>query len=160
MHIRQAFPDDIPVINRIAHATWWPTYGSILSEQQIAFMLEEMYAPASLEQQMNDGASFYLVLDDGHTLGFASCSPADADTVKLNKLYVLPDAQGSGAGRLLVTFVKDEAKKQGASRLQLNVQRQNPALGFYLKCGFRIQKEVDIPYHHFMLNDYVLEAAL
>ena len=44
--------------------------------------------------------------------------------------------------------------------LELNVNRANPALGFYTKLGFEISETVDIPYYQFILNDYVMRKAI
>jgi GNAT superfamily N-acetyltransferase len=70
-------------------------------------------------------------------------------------LYVLPDKQGLGCGKLLLSFIISEAKKHQSSLLHLNVNKQNPAVHFYLKCGFEIDKEVVLDISNgFVMDDY------
>ena len=50
-----------------------------------------------------------------------------------------------------------EAKHKGASEIELNVNRYNPAKTFYEKIGFTLigQEDIDIGGGHFM-NDYIM----
>lgn len=45
---------DIPVIQEIAKRTWPITFQNILSESQIDYMLEMMYSPQALTEQMQE----------------------------------------------------------------------------------------------------------
>lgn len=157
--IRRASMADIPVLQRLAEATWWVTYRGIIPDEQIRYMLEQMYSPAALEQQMIvDGHRFLLARHGGRYAGFASFSLRDArsSVFRLHKLYVRPDCQGAGLGRKLLHAVEHAARLQGGRRIELNVNRANPALHFYERQGYRIQQVVDIPYGDFWLNDYVM----
>jgi hypothetical protein len=58
--VRIATLDDIPAIQQIAYKTWPSTYGGIISEEQIKYMLDLMYSTESLVQQMSKGHQFYL----------------------------------------------------------------------------------------------------
>ena len=79
---------------------------------------------------------------------------------KLQKLYVLPAEQGKGMGKVLIAEVAKLAKALGGKILELNVNRKNPAFSFYQKLGFEVYLEVDIPYHRFVLNDYLMRQDL
>lgn len=48
---------DIPVIQEIAKRTWPITFQNILSESQIDYMLEMMYSPQALTEQMQEKKS-------------------------------------------------------------------------------------------------------
>ena len=161
MVIRKATPEDIPVIHRLAHETWWPTYDELLSAEQIGFMLEDMYSEESLLKQF-DELEFFIAERENIPVAFAGISLTDADQRiwKLHKLYVLPQEQGKGTGKSFIEFIADLVLAKGAAILELNVNRANPALGFYCRLGFEIYQEVDIPYHRFWLNDYVMRKAL
>lgn len=159
MLIRVAGKTDIQAIHHLAYEIWWPSYKGILSEEQIEFMLEDIYSAASLEKQMQEGATFIIAEEDGKALGFASFSSAE-HLFKIHKLYILPSHQGKKLGSQLLNFIEDEAKKHYAKFLELNVNRNNLALSFYQKVGFEIFEEVDIPYHQFLLNDYVMRREI
>lgn len=162
LSIRPASPQDIPTISRLAEEIWWPTYRDFISDEQIGFMLQDMYSVTSLEKQLADGIIFLLALRDGLPVGFAGFSQTDQieQVFKLHKLYVLPTEQGRGTGKALVQEVSCMAKADGGKILELNVNRGNKAQHFYKKIGFDIYQTLDIPYHQFVLNDYVMRREL
>jgi ribosomal protein S18 acetylase RimI-like enzyme len=161
--IREAQVSDCQHISILANAAWWAHYPSILSDAQIAFMLQEMYAVDKLSHQMEVlGHKFLVMVDANETLeGFASVSPTDTGGAwKLHKLYLHPQAKGSGKGRQLLSEVEKLVKKHGGTKLLLNVNRANTAVTFYQRYGFSKEEEVDIPYHHFVLNDFIMVKSL
>lgn len=162
MQIVKASEQDIPLISALAEEIWWHTYRPILSEQQISFMLENMYSEKALEKQMEEGIEFILIKDEADPSGFAGYSPENKDrpVLKIHKLYILPAEQGKGTGKRLVQYLSDLAVELKLSVLELNVNRANPALGFYKKMGFEIFNTVDIPYFGFTLNDYIMRKEL
>lgn len=161
MEIRIAKPDELEIIHQLAHEIWWPTYQGIISDEQISFMLKDMYSLHSLQRQIEREAIFILAKEDEHFVGFASCSFSQDNAVcTVHKLYILPSQQGKGIGRNLIHFITREASERGAETIELNVNRNNPALQFYLKEGFTIYKEVDISYFDYVLNDYVLRRSM
>jgi GNAT superfamily N-acetyltransferase len=162
LSIRPAKQQDISTISRLAEEIWWPTYLDFISKEQISFMLQDMYSAAALEKQLADGVCFLLALRDGVPVGFAGFSQTDEteQVFKLHKLYVLPLEQGKGTGKVLVDEVSRLAKVDGGKILELNVNRGNKAQHFYKKIGFDIHQTLDIPYHQFVLNDYVMRREL
>jgi GNAT superfamily N-acetyltransferase len=162
MIIRKATDSDIQAINELAEKIWWPSYRNIISDEQISFMLNDMYSSESLREQMNSGIEFLIVERDKLPLAFAGFSETDTknQVFKLHKLYVLPTEQGQGTGRKLIEQVSSLAKAKGGKILELNVNRGNPAHHFYSRIGFDIYQTLDINYHHFVLNDYVMRKKL
>lgn len=160
MHIVKATEKDIPVIHDLAERIWWPTYRSILSEEQIRFMLKQMYSGEALREQMENGTEFLLVKDGRVDVAFAGYSLAEGGVLNIHKIYILPSEQGKGIGKKLIEYFYTIARESGMSQLQLNVNRANPALNFYQKVGFDIIETVDIPYYEFVLNDYVMRKRV
>ena len=72
------------------------------------------------------------------------------------------DEAGCDGHRLLprARAVETDARRAGARRVELNVNRANPAHHFYRRCGYRVQQVVDIPLGPFWLNDYVMSHDL
>jgi diamine N-acetyltransferase len=160
MRIRKATEQDIAVISELAEKIWWPAYRNIISGEQISFMLKDMYSEDSLKKQMLSGVEFILDEKENVAVAFAGFSLTEPEVFKLHKLYVLPSEQGSGTGKKLIAYISDLALNQGGKILELNVNRGNPASEFYKKVGFEIYRTVDISYHHFVLNDYVMRKNL
>jgi GNAT superfamily N-acetyltransferase len=162
LSIRTANPSDIPTIGQLAEESWWPAYSSFISAEQISYMLKEMYSHESLTKQFSEGITFLLAESDGLAVGFAAFSETNTleQVFKLHKLYLLPTEQGKGTGKLLIEEVGSRVKKLGGLILELNVNRGNKAVHFYKKQGFNIHQSLDIPYHTFVLIDYVMRKAL
>lgn len=159
--IEEASVKDLEIIHQLANEIWWPTYKNVVSDDQIAFMLDKMYSTTSLKNQMEEGNVFLLLYVNGKTKGFACFSKTTVDQIyKLQKLYLQPDQQGKGTGKLLLSSVEEKVKKLGATTLILNVNRGNKAQFFYQKVGYQIIEEVNIPYFQFVLNDYVMSKTL
>jgi len=159
--ITRAGLSDRAFIRSVSERTWPSTYGHIISQEQIDFMLDWMYSDASLEKQMNTGCEFYIAskqndYGDLDAVGFCSVSPEEG-AHKLNKLYVLPAAQGTGAGKALLNKAIEVAKAAGSSSLFLQVNKQNTAYTFYLKEGFikELEFKFDIG-NGFYMDDYVM----
>jgi ribosomal protein S18 acetylase RimI-like enzyme len=161
--IRFAGTDDINIIGFLAQQIWPSTYKKILSEEQLNYMMNLFYSPGSLQEQMIDKKhSFLIVEENEEPIGFASYSTIDEPGIyKIHKIYVLPDQQGKGLGKLVINFIIDNIKESGARALQLNVNRYNKAKFFYEKLGFEVirEEDVDIGNNYFM-NDYVMEKKL
>ncbi len=151
-------------IRRLAHEIWPVAYGDILSSAQLKYMLEKFYSIASLRHQIATLQHHFLfILENKEPAGFASFSVHEENPAifHLNKIYVLPGRQGKNMGKELLDFVTEKIKEAGATSLQLNVNRNNKALHFYEKQGFKIIREEDIDIGNgYFMNDYVMERKV
>ncbi len=161
--IKSAGANDLEVIRELAHKIWPSAYGEILSGQQLKYMLEKIYSHSSLQDQLSVSKhQFIIVLEDGISIGFASFSPHEDDRsiFHLHKIYVVPQQQGKNIGKQVLDYVINQIKNSGATSLQLNVNRNNKALHFYEKQGFKIIREEDIDIGEgYFMNDYVMELT-
>ena len=159
--IRHTTIADIPLIRELTYKVWPQTYLDILTSEQIGYMLEIMYSPASLEKQMKDGCCFIIVYNDNNPVGFASYQLISKEVAKLHKIYVLPSQQGKGTGNFLLKYLIEQVKKLGAISLQLQVNRNNTAKVFYEKMGFSVIEEADFDIGNgYYMNDYIMEKKL
>lgn len=162
-NISEATQEDIPAVMAIAENTWWLTYSPILSAAQIRYMLDTIYAPEVLRQAMITGSETYIKIQDEKAIqGFAAFGVRKEDpaTGKLHKIYVLPQNQGKGYGKILMEEVKARMRKKNMYALDLNVNRFNPARAFYEKLGFKVLREEDIPIGPYWMNDFVMRLEL
>jgi GNAT superfamily N-acetyltransferase len=162
LSITKATATDIPLIRQLTFAIWPQTYSSIISKQQIDYMLEQMYNSATLQKQMEEeGYTFIIVYDDKEPVAFASYNETELQLWKLNKIYILPSQQGKGTGKFIINYIVDEIKAKHAKALQLQVNRQNKAKDFYERLGFKIIKTADFDIGNgYFMNDYVMELSL
>ena len=161
--IKEAGLKDLPVINKLAHVIWPAAYGEILSPDQLTYMLNKIYALNFLENQLlHLHHNFIIAYDENVPVSFASFSPKEEEVsvFHLHKIYVLPNRQGSGTGKILLDYVINAIKKRGATALTLNVNRYNKARYFYEKKGFTITHEIDIDIGEgYFMNDYIMRLS-
>ena len=160
-HITPIGAGELPIVTELAHRIWPPTFESILAPEQMAYMLDLMYSPASLRQQLDDGVRFFL-LRAPEPVGYLALQHGYREgTSKVHKLYVLPERHGEGLGRRLIDYAVGEARAATAHTLRLDVNYQNPALGFYEHLGFRNTGRVDTEIGRgYLMEDYVMELTL
>lgn len=152
---------DIPDLRNLVMRIWPQTYESILSQDQINYMLDMMYSEQSLKQQMQEGAQFFFVEENQEPIGFASYQKIAPALYKLHKIYVLPSQQGKGTGRFMIDHILKQMKKLGAKELQLQVNRNNNARYFYENLGFSVIAECDFDIGSgYFMNDYVMEKKM
>ena len=156
--------EGIPIIQGLSQLIWPITYRQILPEEQISYMLEMMYSLESLTDQINQKKhQFIIAYDEYKPVAFSSYGPKPEtdDVFRLHKLYILPGLQGKGIGKMMIDFIIDEIKDTGNQLLELNVNKQNPAIGFYLKLGFNIIREENIEIGgRFFVDDYIMTMPL
>jgi len=161
--IRKAEAADVTIIQHLAERIWYPTYRSIISEEQIQYMLTHIYGLQNINSQIAKNVQTYLLLfEDEMPVGFASFSPRaeNPEVYKLHKLYCLIETKGKGYGKALIKEVEQRISEMGITILELNVNRNNPAKGFYEKMGYEIAYEEDIPIGDFWMNDFVMRKML
>ena len=157
LSIRKATQHDLSIIQDIAYKTWPSAYSNILTPDSLNYMLGFFYSLDALKDQMQKGQEFFIAELNEEPIGFASISRCDENTCKLNKLYVLPSVQKSGAGKALMDHVTELIRSYNATRFILNVNRNNPAKHFYERLGFTILKEEDVDLGNGVVQeDYVM----
>ena len=122
-----------------------------------------MYSLAAITEQIAiKGHHFLLLSEDDKYLGFASYELNYLSGItKLHKLYVLPETQGKGAGRLLMTKIEEAAASNNNDKVSLNVNRYNPAINFYLKNGYTKAGEEDINIGNgYLMEDFIMEKTV
>ena len=158
--VKKVGAESIPIIQELAHTIWAIAYSSIISPQQMQYMLHLFYSDIALQKQLQEGHRFILALDEDTPIGFATYSPKHLKeplVYRLHKLYINPNQQGKGVGKLLLDFIINDIKPLQAAQLELNVNRKNKAINFYKKYGFTILKEEDIDIGEgYFMNDYVM----
>jgi ribosomal protein S18 acetylase RimI-like enzyme len=163
LRIDKVGTEAIPVIQQLTIQVWPQTYASVLTEEQIAYMLNMMYSEEALAAQINSGHQFIVACYNNNAVGFASYSSTEkVNEFKLHKLYVITTIQKTGAGKSLLWYVMNEVKRSGGNHLILQVNRQNEnAIAFYERMGFHKQLEADFDIGNgFYMNDFVMGIDL
>ncbi len=153
MILRRANEADIPLIRQLADKVWWEHYPSIISEAQIAYMLELMYSEQALLRQMQEeGQEIWLPEKDGQALGFLAVSKKGDGEYFLHKFYL--DTREKGHGTIIFELLL--ARYPDLRTLRLRVNRRNfKSVNFYFKTGFRIEFCIDTPFGEgYVMDDF------
>lgn len=161
LKIKNALAGDIPLIRELTFKIWPQTYATIISQEQIDYMLDMMYSESSLQKQMKEGSQFIFVYDVNEPVGFAAYFEKEPSIFKLDKIYILPSQQGKGTGKFVIDYIINDIKQKNAKALQLQVNRYNKAKSFYEKLDFTVIDEIDFDIGNgYFMNDYVMEKKI
>jgi diamine N-acetyltransferase len=154
---------DVPAVATLAQRIWRAYYPGIITEDQIEYMLAMMYSRDVLLEELRGPIRYDRLFAGDEFVGFASYGPTEQQACfKLHKLYLLPQSQRRGLGGFLLQHCEVQAGRLGASRMVLNVNKDNGrALAFYRKNGFGITQSVVVDIGGgFVMDDYVMEKEL
>lgn len=148
--------NDVGLIERLAHDIWHEYYPSIISINQIEYMLNRMYSKESLIEQMTKNNDvFYIIHINHQPQGFISITKTGEGAYFLNKFYILQTTAAKGKGtrafKQLLSILEPDS-------IKLTVNRQNyKSINFYFKNGFVIESVADFDIGNgFVMNDFVM----
>ncbi|MEO6304093.1 MAG: GNAT family N-acetyltransferase [Bacteroidia bacterium] len=148
--------NEIEKVAELAKVIWAKHYPSIIGQEQVDYMLENMYNYESLLKQIKEKEQqFYFIISNNETIGFISVTNEKNDRWMLNKFYVLEDKAGKGTGTTVLEEIKKIIKPK---KITLTVNRKNfKSVNFYFKNGFKIDSLAifDIG-NGFVMDDFIM----
>lgn len=163
MEIHRLQKSQLQIVRDLAHKIWPSTYSSIISQEQISYMLNWMYNIETLENSYDTNHAFFAVFDGDEPLGFIDLELDNPEQywMKLQKIYVLPEKQKLGVGLALMDYTFLFAHENGMKHITLQVNRTNKAVSFYERLGFYVADEQDFDIGNgYFMNDFVMQKDL
>ena len=96
----------------------------------------ESYTSEIFQQYIKMGGEVWVIEEDGEIIAYILYIIYDR-MAHLISIAVHPNHRGKGLGRKLISKMEEEAKRQGAERVWLEVKANNPARTFYRRLGYR-----------------------
>jgi ribosomal protein S18 acetylase RimI-like enzyme len=161
IEIKTAELSDAPLLAALAKEIWTQHYMSIISIEQINFMLHSFQSAEAIVRDLESGAIYDTAYLDGEPCGYSATKPDDTGLF-LSKLYVKQSCRGQGVARALMTRIDERAKGAGAGRIWLKCNKHNKhSLAAYKRLGFSIAYPciTDIG-GGFVMDDYALEKTV
>jgi len=150
--------DNIKAIKTLSNAIYKNVYSDYMPMDHINFYIEEYLSAGAIEEQLKNGSDYYLFKVDKQFVAYLGMD-YEENTVKLSKLYVLPEFRKVGIGQEAMEIVFESAKKRELNTVQLIVNRNNiHAIQYYKKWGFQIIQELEHTYPNgHTEKDYLME---
>jgi diamine N-acetyltransferase len=122
--IARATPEDAELLGELGRSTYRTYFGDIWSEAAFAAYLDRHFEPMRIRSDMAGKAvRYYLARSEDVVVGYAKLildRPVPglaAPAAELEKLYLLPEAIGTGVGAALLAHVLEEAASAGFARV-------------------------------------------
>lgn len=116
---------DVDAVVDVGRRTWPQTYTPLAGEDYVRMGLDKWWTVAATRPLVLAGKATVAELD-GEVVGVAVVGPLTGDLV-LFRLYVVPEHQGMGIGRLLLEDVMTTARETGHRILRLSYLNGTPA---------------------------------
>jgi len=149
--IRAARLGDAGPIARLDVETWQATYAGILGAPYLAGLKPERRAIGWSNVIQRDAGSVRVAVNAaGEVVGFGSCGACRGErdfTSEVFTLYVAPDWQNQGIGRLLLLAMFERLAAQGHRSALIWVLRDNPARFFYQRLGGKEARRKLLPFN-------------
>lgn len=174
MEFRRAASGDAALLHDVAAATFALACPPDSSPDDVQLFIDTHLTEARFDEYLADPErDLFVAVEGERAFGYTMLiagEPTDPDvaasvalrpTVELSKMYVRPDAHGSGTASQLIERSVAIARERGAASVWLGVNDQNArATRFYEKSGF-----VRVGTKRFLLgtrweSDFVLERIL
>lgn len=154
--------EDIAEVARLAEQIWREHYVSIITIEQIDYMLDKFQSNAAITEQIeHQGYQYYLLQLDGPAVGYMSVRE-DNGKLFLSKFYVAREHRGHGYASKAMKFLEQLCEERSLSHIWLTVNRDNEtSIAVYEKKGFlNIREQVADIGNGYVMDDFIMEKAI
>ncbi len=153
--------EELIEVHKLAYEIWPDFFRSILSQNQIEYMLQWMYGLEPLENQFDQGDAFYLLEQQNIKIGYVHLHEISKTKLKLQKIYLRKELHGKGIGKYMMDQILHIARELKYESIELQVNRENSAVDFYKDFGFIVEYSKDFEIGEgFYMNDFVMSYTL
>lgn len=143
IYIREADAGDAVALAPLATKTFIATFGHLYTAENLAHHLEEARSEAAFVKYLQEGDTILVAFEGDALLGYVKFGAvkmpvaATANDCELHHLYIEPDAQGRGLGRMLMDAAMSHPRMRSADGVYIGVWEENlRAQRFYDSYGF------------------------
>lgn len=146
IEIRKATDADVDVLAETGRRLFTAAYGNISGADDLAAHVDDYFSATAVASEMRrEDVQYHLAMDGDDIVGFLKIrrSPVPNDVplsngIEVQQLYVAPNQQRKGIGRLLTDCAVSVTREQSGDGLWLSVwQEADWAVDFYRAYGYR-----------------------
>lgn len=155
-------PTNVHHILPLAKKIWSTTYDSILSQEQIDYMIPMMYDEKKILSEVEQGECWEILKVDNISVGYLHYKLEEDGRVFLSKIYLDSSNQQQGLGKIMLAHVTEFAESKSAKAIYLTVNKHNAkAISFYERNNFvRTQEAVFEIGNGYVMDDYIYQKNL
>ena len=131
---------DIPLLQKLSKEVFYETYKNAHTNEEIDYMYTNMYNTETLTKEITGSVEYFIVSKDTTPCGYFSVEK-EATLCNLHKIYVVLQYQHQHIGNYMMERIFEWAKQHNCDTIELQVNKINPAIEFYKKHHFDIEKE-------------------
>lgn len=155
-------PDDLKTLCSLADEIWHEHYQTILTAEQIDYMVEKYQSLHAVTDQVNhQGYQYFLLEFEGEPVGYFGVVP-EKSKMFLSKIYVRRNARGHGAATAVLNYLEEWCRKESMNAIWLTVNKYNSnSIAVYQKFGFQtVRDQVTDIGNGFVMDDYIMEKVI
>lgn len=153
--------EQIELVKSLGDQIWTEHYSPIIGKDQVDYMLEKFQSVQAITKQIDDGYSYYLLVNKEDNIGYFSVQPRK-NKLFLSKIYILKHERGKGYFTQVLKFIENLTTQLSLNEIELTVNKYNEdSISIYKSKGFNIIKSAvfDIGCG-FVMDDYVLTKSV
>lgn len=154
-------PAQIIQIESLANTIWKEHYATIISIQQIDYMLKTFQSVTAITNQIDSGFEYFILNYNTTAVGYLAIKK-QPDALFLSKIYVLKEYRGNKIGKNAISFLEQKVKTYQLKSIRLTVNINNTnAVKAYQKLGFKTIKPLitDIG-NGFIMDDFEMHKEV
>ena len=154
-------PEHYKIIETLADEIWNDCYISIISKEQIEYMLKNFQSENIIKEQSQSGSLYFFAEYNGEYAGYC-CIVPENDGIFLSKFYMKKEFRGKGIAKRLFNHALKPFLAQKPLRIHLTVNKHNAdSIAVYKKMGFAVFNEcVNDIGNGFVMDDFEMECFL
>ncbi len=154
--------NDLKKTKSLAREIWHDNYIGIITQEQVDYMLNLMYRPEKIKEDINNNYQWELVYKENTPVGYLSYVIKNDNRVFLSKIYLKNNFQGLGIGKKMIHRVSEYAKLNKCKAVYLTVNKNNiKGIRAYKGTGFKIiDEEITDIGKGYIMDDYIFEKKI
>lgn len=154
--------EQVRILAELASEIWHEYFVSIISKEQIDYMVEKFQSYRALKKAIDEEHyTYFLGYDEGKLVGFCGVKP-DGSRLFLSKLYLHKKSRGRGLSSVLLKRAIAFAEELGKQSVYLTCNKYNQnSLDIYRAKGFETIDSVKTDIGNgFIMDDYIMQLDL
>lgn len=147
LEIKLAGIQDLEPLRDVSIQTFTQAFAAVNSEEDMALYLRQKFSVPVFEKELRDpDVLYFMVCVDQQPAGYLKLNTGaaqtefrQADSLEVERIYVLSEQQGRNIGQLLFDKALHTARERGMKWVWLGVWENNHgAIRFYERNGFQV----------------------